>query len=481
MTADYSTTTHRPNCNQFSVTSNAGSGITKHGIVSVVIFSSVRNSYLIRAPIPSHSSVGFQIKMVRDSREGNDNPTFHIDEHELETQIQRHHHQPDQRGKGRESQDDENYHDSSDSDTTFEDKEWEGNFIGNFIESSWRTLTSFLREYQRILRPISLTIVFILYNVYLAAALVHGVTNRTCLNFCDDVGFLFLITLLIYIGLVYFFIIKPLYRKFIQTDQAARLTKSVIQPIQSRLSGVLEFPHTNTVLSLAFLLALAVFILVDTADDPSRLVSAGGILVLVLLGLVFSKHPGHVVWRHVVWGLGLQFILGLLILRWDLGKAVFDCLGQKVKTFLDFTDAGSGFVFGYLVTQQPFYPASLNNTIARTVAQDINTAQAIGFVFIFKVLSIIYFFNFVVSIFFYLGTMTWVVSKVGWLLQVTLGTTACESMNAAANIFLGQTEAPLLIKPYLGRMTKSEIHAVMTGGFATIAGTIIMIYGSGIW
>ena len=403
--------------------------------------------------------------MLRDSREGNDNPTFHIDEHELETQIQRQ--QPEERRKRRGSQDD-----NSENDATFEDKEWEGNLVGNFIESSWTTLYSFLRKYQRILRPTILTIVFILYNVYLGAALVHGVTNRTCLNFCDDVGFLFLITLLTYICLVYFFIIKPLYSKFLQTDQASRLKKSVIHPIESRVSRVLQLPYTNTVISLLFLLALAIFILVDTAEDPSRLVSAAGILVLVLLGFIFSKHPGYVVWRHVVWGLGLQFILGLLILRWELGKSVFDCLGQKVKTFLDFTDAGSGFVFGYLVTQQPFYPATLNNATSRAVAQDINSAQAIGFVFIFKVLSIIYFFNFVVSIFFYLGTMTWVVSKVGWLLQVTLGTTACESMNAAGNIFLGQTEAPLLIKPYLGRMTKSEIHAVMTGGFATIAGTV---------
>ena len=360
--------------------------------------------------------------------------------------------------------------DNSENDATFEDKEWEGNLVGNFIESSWTTLYSFLRKYQRILRPTILTIVFILYNVYLGAALVHGVTNRTCLNFCDDVGFLFLITLLTYICLVYFFIIKPLYSKFLQTDQASRLKKSVIQPIESRVSGILQLPYTNTVISLVFLLALAIFILVDTAEDPSRLVSAAGILVLVLLGFIFSKHPGYVVWRHVVWGLGLQFILGLLILRWELGKSIFDCLGQKVKTFLDFTDAGSGFVFGYLVTQQPFYPATLNNATSRAVAQDINSAQAIGFVFIFKVLSIIYFFNFVVSILFYLGAMTWLVGKLGWLLQVSLGTTACESVNAAANIFLGQTEAPLLIKPYLAIMTQSEIHAVMTGGFATIAG-----------
>merc|ERR1719234_1150107 len=72
--------------------------------------------------------------------------------------------------------------------------------------------------------------------------------------------------------------------------------------------------------------------------------------------------------------------------------------------------------------------------------------------------------------------MNWLVSNIGWLLQVTLGTTACESINAAANIFLGQTEAPLLIKPYLAKMTKSEIHAVMTGGFATIAGSVLAAY-----
>ena len=175
-------------------------------------------------------------------------------------------------------------------------------------------------------------------------------------------------------------------------------------------------------------------------------------------------------WRHVLWGLGLQFLMGLIILRWSFGKAVFDCIGKKVKIFLDYTDAGSGFVFGYLVTQKPFYPSALNDSMSQSVAEDINNSSGIGFVFMFKILSIIYFFNFMVSILFYLGTMNWIVSKMGWFLQMTIGTTACESMNAAGNIFLGQTEAPLLIRPFLPQMTKSEIHAVMTGGFATIAG-----------
>ena len=87
----------------------------------------------------------------------------------------------------------------------------------------------------------------------------------------------------------------------------------------------------------------------------------------------------------------------------------------------------------------------------------------------------IFFFSFFVSLLYYYGVMQWIVDKIGWLLQISMGTTAAESMNAAANIFLGQTEAPLLIKPYLPLMTKSELHAVMTGGFATIAGEINII------
>ena len=402
--------------------------------------------------------------MLQETSKGNDNPTFHLGEHHHEIEIQTHVEPP--AGKMKESP----WKDHESCDWIFEDKESEGNLIGHYIETFWRSVGSFLTQYQRILQTILLTVVFLLYNVYLVAALHHGLTKRSCLDFCDDVGFLFLLTLLVYVGLAYFFIMKPFYRKFRKTAHAAKLSKSIARPIHLRISQAMKMPHTNAIISATFLLALAIFILVDTADDPSRLVSAAGILVLVLLGLIFSKHPGHIAWRPVLWGLGLQFLLGLIILRWELGKSVFDCLGRKVKTFLDFTDAGSGFVFGYLVTLQPFNPTALNHTVSRTVAQDINNSHSIGFVFFFQVLSIIYFFNFVVSILFYLGTMTWVVGKVGWLLQATLGTTACESMNAAANIFLGQTEAPLLIKPYLARMTKSEIHAVMTGGFATIAG-----------
>ncbi|XP_022253938.1 solute carrier family 28 member 3-like, partial [Limulus polyphemus] len=121
--------------------------------------------------------------------------------------------------------------------------------------------------------------------------------------------------------------------------------------------------------------------------------------------------------------------------------------------------SGFTFLFDYLVTGE---------------LQDISAKQRP--VFAFSVLSVILFFNFWISILYYYGIMQWMVIKVGWFLQVTVGTTACESMNAAGNIFLGMTEAPLMIKHFLPTMTKSELHAVLTGGFATIAGSVLAAY-----
>ena len=150
-------------------------------------------------------------------------------------------------------------------------------------------------------------------------------------------------------------------------------------------------------------------------------------------------------------------------------------------------------MFGYLVNQKPFLLDKLKNGTAEyEVAGAINAAQAINSIVVFKALSTVYFFSFLVSMLFYWGVLQWLVMKIGWLLQVTigdvqklipklleslfLGTTACESLNAAANIFLGQATAPFIIKPYLSRLTLSEIHAIMTGGFATIAGTVLAAY-----
>ncbi|MGH0168392.1 UNVERIFIED_CONTAM: hypothetical protein FKN15_054650 [Acipenser sinensis] len=154
-------------------------------------------------------------------------------------------------------------------------------------------------------------------------------------------------------------------------------------------------------------------------------------------------------WRAVFWGLGLQFALGLFIIRTDPGFEAFNWLGKQIQIFLDYTKAGSGFVFGETLITQAFA---------------------------FQALPIVIFFSCVMSVLYYVGVMQWLIIKIAWLMQVSMGTSPTESLSVAGNIFVGQTEAPLLIRPYLPEMTNSEIHAVMTGGFATIAGSVLGAY-----
>lgn len=355
----------------------------------------------------------------------------------------------------------------------FQDKVKEENVVGDFIEKymSWVALEGVLAIIWKwkFTKLLVLSTLFLLYNIYFIWAIYHDRSNSDKdLEFCNDVGFLIILTIIVYIGMFYFLVFKRFF--------LAKIYRSVFKPLKVNTDKILGYRYTGVIISVILIGLILLFIIIDSSDEPRRLVSAFGAFVLILLGLVFSKHPSYVVWRHVIWGLFLQFFFALLILRWDVGQGVFGCLGEKVKTFLDYTDEGSGFVFGYLVTQKPFNPGTLNGVAQNVTASVNSTPFGINFIFAFKILSIIYFFSFCVSMLFYLGTMQWVVTKLGWLLQVSVGTTACESLNAAGNIFLGQSESPLMIKPYLPIMTNSEIHAVMTGGFATIAGSVLGAY-----
>uniref|UniRef100_A0A4W3J574 Sodium/nucleoside cotransporter n=1 Tax=Callorhinchus milii TaxID=7868 RepID=A0A4W3J574_CALMI len=203
------------------------------------------------------------------------------------------------------------------------------------------------------------------------------------------------------------------------------------------------------IFALLALGGLVAWLAIDTAKRPEQLISFGGLCMFIIILFVFSSHPGQVSWRAVGWGLGLQFCLGLFIIRTEPGFAAFDWLGLQIQIFLDYTKAGSGFVFGEAL---------------------------IADVFAFQALPIVIFFSCVMSILYYLGLMQWLILKIAWLMQITMGTAPTESLSVAGNIFVGQTEAPLLIRPYLPEMTKSEIHAVMTGGYATIAGSVLGAY-----
>lgn len=323
------------------------------------------------------------------------------------------------------------------------------------------------------------SIIFVLYNIYFVGVLFRRRDNDLDWEWCDGIGFLVIITALVYVGMLYYLIFVPFLSK--------RAAKYIMAPIGQSVNRVLDKHKIirqllPMVFGLAILAAVIVFLVIDSEGERERLVSAAGVVVFIFIGFLCSAHPADVRWRHVFWGIGLEFTFGLLVLRWEVGRNIFECLGDKVSTFLAYTDEGAGFVFGYLVTGQPFYPGAVvgsspNKTEdLQEIASAFNSGAVVQTIFMFKTLSVIYFFSFCVSMLFYLGTLQWIVMKMGWLLSVTVGTTAAESLNAAANIFLGQTEAPLLIKPFLGIMTKSEIHAVMTGGFATIAGTVLAAY-----
>uniref|UniRef100_A0A669EXP9 Solute carrier family 28 member 3 n=1 Tax=Oreochromis niloticus TaxID=8128 RepID=A0A669EXP9_ORENI len=218
------------------------------------------------------------------------------------------------------------------------------------------------------------------------------------------------------------------------------------------LSEFLHFPSffLFRIIYMSVLVAAVCWLALDTAQRGTRqLVSFFGLLLFVFLTLLFSKHPFRWSWQTLVFGIGLQFIFGLFILRTTFGLGALQWLGNKAEAFMSFADTGSKFVFGESYTDH---------------------------FFAFRVMPILVFLSSVISMLYHIGFMAWLICKIGFIMQVTMGTSPAESMAAAGNIFLGHTDSPLLIRPYISELTLSEIHAVMTGGFASISGTILGAY-----
>ena len=180
-----------------------------------------------------------------------------------------------------------------------------------------------------------------------------------------------------------------------------------------------------------------------------------GLFVFVGLAFLFSTNKKAVNWKTVAWAFGLQVIFAVLILKTSVGIAVFDKLNDVVLKILAFQQAGAEMVFGNLAK-----------------------ADSLGYIFAFQVLPTIIFFSALISMLYYLGIMQKVVYVFAVIIGKTCKLSGAESLSAAANIFVGQTEAPLLIKPYVSKMTKSELMCVMTGGMATVAGGVMMAYVS---
>ncbi len=186
-----------------------------------------------------------------------------------------------------------------------------------------------------------------------------------------------------------------------------------------------------------------------------RLVGFLGIAVLLLLAWSLSSHRRRVPWRLIVSGVLLQFVLAVLLLKVPLVVDGFDLLARGVRVLISFADDGIEFVFG--------------ETLA-----DPN--GPVGFVFAVRALPVIIFFGSLMGVLYHIGLMQRIVAALAWLLRRTLRVSGAEALAMAANVFVGQTEAPLCVRPYIPRMTDSQIMTLMVGGFATIAGSVLAVY-----
>mgnify|MGYP003652596829 CR=1 FL=1 len=205
-----------------------------------------------------------------------------------------------------------------------------------------------------------------------------------------------------------------------------------------------------------------------------RLRSLFGVCVLVLICMAMSNNPSKISWKLVAWGLGLQICLGLVVLS-PLGNKVFGVANQVFTALMECSTEGSKFVFGKLAEGGNVPVGKSFAPWGPPLVTDGLVAET-GAYFAFNVLPTIIFFSSLMAVLYHLGFMQFVVSKVAWVMRRTMGTSGSETLSAAGNIFVGQTEAPLLVRPYVSGMTQSELMAVMTGGFATVAGGVMAAY-----
>ena len=181
-----------------------------------------------------------------------------------------------------------------------------------------------------------------------------------------------------------------------------------------------------------------------------------GMIFLLGIAFVLSNNRRKINYRIIVWGLSLQFIFGILILKTPLGKPLFGFFDKVITKLISFSDSGSDFLFKSLVPGVGYHEAMVN--------------------FAFRALPTIIFFSSLMTVLYHFGVIQFIVKWISRIMQKSMGTSGSETLSVAANIFVGQTEAPLMIRPFIRNMTQSELMAVMTGGFATVAGGVLALY-----
>ncbi|WP_222615412.1 NupC/NupG family nucleoside CNT transporter [Persicimonas caeni] len=244
-----------------------------------------------------------------------------------------------------------------------------------------------------------------------------------------------------------------------QADETERLAMELVARETSNVaSGVgAQISERATSMTEATAAAKRKAALEGSSDTGflNRAVSLFGIVALLGVAFLLSTNRRRIDWKLVGWGVGLQLAFALLILKMPGGEMVFQGATTAVAKLLEFTNHGSEFIFESFVTGN-WEPALIN--------------------FAFAVLPTIIFFSSLMTILYHLGVMQKIVYWMAKAMQKVMNTSGAETLSATANIFVGQTEAPLVVKPYVDKMTRSELMVVMTGGFATVAGGVMAIY-----
>ncbi len=221
------------------------------------------------------------------------------------------------------------------------------------------------------------------------------------------------------------------------------------------------------VLGIGALVALAAVLLASVGGVPKAQPLAGAVVILGIAYLL-SANRRAIDARTVVWGLGLQILFALIVLKTPWGQRAFKVLGDLITRLLDFANVGAAFVFGPLGDREA-WPRIMRGALGDEGAQYAT-------IFAFQVLPTIVFIAALFAILYYFGVMQVVVRGFAWAMRKVMKASGAETLNVAASIFMGQTEAPLTIRPYLPKMTESELMTVMTSGMAHISGGIMAAY-----
>jgi CNT family concentrative nucleoside transporter len=178
-----------------------------------------------------------------------------------------------------------------------------------------------------------------------------------------------------------------------------------------------------------------------------------GLAVLISVAYAFSGHKKSIDWRQIAAGVGMQIVFAVIVILVPGGRKFFDVISRVFVKVIDFAMSGAVFIFG-----------------------DLAKASEFGYIFAFQVLPTIIFFASLMGVLYHIGLMQKIVQGMAWVMQKALRVSGSESLSVAANVFIGQTEAPLVVRPYIAKMTESELFTMMVGGMATIAGAVLAAY-----